>query len=86
MPEPLEDAAFSQKENEIGPIVQTNLGYHIIQVLEHNQAKQKSLDEVKDKIRENLIQIIKQEITENYVDEIKKKAKIVYYTTDATKK
>jgi len=86
MVKPFSDAAFSQKVNEIGPIVQTELGYHIIQVLEHNQAKQETLYEVKDKIREDLIQRKKGIAIGNYIDELKKKAKIVYHTTEAKKK
>ena len=34
-----EDAAFGQEINAVGPVVETKFGYHIIQVLEHNQPK-----------------------------------------------
>jgi len=44
MVKPFEDAAFSQKKNDIGPVVETDFGYHIIQVLDHSQPKTQSLD------------------------------------------
>jgi len=78
MVKPFEDAAFSQKVNEIGPVVETQFGYHIIQVLEHNQAKQKSLDEVKDSIAETMKNRKRQESAQSYMDQLKQQAKIVY--------
>ena len=44
MVKPFDDAAFKQKEKEIGPVVQTDFGYHIIQVLEHTKPKTQPLD------------------------------------------
>ncbi|MDD4872768.1 MAG: peptidylprolyl isomerase, partial [Kiritimatiellae bacterium] len=35
MAKPFEDAAFAQATNVIGPVVETEFGYHIIQVMEH---------------------------------------------------
>jgi peptidyl-prolyl cis-trans isomerase C len=35
MQKPFEDAAFAQATNVIGPIVETEYGYHVIQVMEH---------------------------------------------------
>ena len=67
-------------------MVQTKFGYHIIQVIEHSEAKQKTLVEVKDKIKQTLDNQKKQEITKNYIAEIKEKAKIVYGTDDDSKK
>jgi len=78
MVKPFEDAAFGQKVNEIGPVIETQFGFHIIQVLEHNQAKQKLLDEVKGPIAETLKNRKSQESAQNYMDQLKKKAKIVY--------
>lgn len=78
MIKPFEDAAFSQKINDIGPVVETQFGYHIIQVLEHNQAKSKTLDDVKDKITETLNQQKKNQAIKDYIEGLKKNAKIVY--------
>ncbi|MFC1498965.1 peptidylprolyl isomerase [Verrucomicrobiota bacterium] len=39
MKKPIEDAAFSQEVNTIGPIIKTDEGYHIIQTLEHNKTQ-----------------------------------------------
>lgn len=85
MAKPFEDAAFSQKVNDIGPIVQTKFGYHIIQVLEHNQPTEKKLDEVKENISEGLVAKKKQEFAVNYITNLKEKAKIVYPTADTPK-
>ena len=73
-----EDAAFSQKANEIGPVVDTKFGHHIIQVLEHNPAKSKSLDEVKDQISGTLQQQAQGKAIKEYIDGLKKQAKIEY--------
>ena len=47
---PFEDAAFSQEKNVIGPVITTEYGYHIIQVMDRKPPKTIALDEVKDKI------------------------------------
>lgn len=78
MVKPFEDAVFKQEVKAIGPIVETEFGYHIIQVLEHSQPKTRSLDEVKDDIAKTIGQQRKQEAAERYITELKSKAKIVY--------
>ncbi len=50
MVKPFEDAAFTQKPNEIGNLVTTEFGFHIVQVLEKQPAHLQSLDEVKPAI------------------------------------
>jgi peptidyl-prolyl cis-trans isomerase C len=78
MVKPFEDAAFTQEINAIGPVVETPFGYHIIQVLERNQPKTKSLPEVKDTIANDLQQKQLQEDAAKYIAELKSKANIVY--------
>jgi peptidyl-prolyl cis-trans isomerase D len=49
-----EKVAFSLKPKEISDIVTTTYGYHIIQVLEHEQAHIKPFDEVKTALADEL--------------------------------
>jgi peptidyl-prolyl cis-trans isomerase C len=81
-----EDAAFTQKTNEIGPVVETRFGYHVIQVLEHNKAMSKSLDEARNEIEKTLEQQKKQKAVKNYVAGLREKAKIVYGSGGKSKK
>jgi peptidyl-prolyl cis-trans isomerase C len=80
MVKPFENAAFTQEKNAIGPVVETNYGYHIIQVLEHLSSKTMSLDETtKAKIAAFLQQQKQQEIFEDLVKKLRAKANIVVY-------
>ena len=76
---PFEDAAFSQEKNKIGPVVSTQFGHHVIQVLGHNPGKTVSLDEVKDKIAKHLEQQKQTEMFSQTTDRLRKKAVITYY-------
>lgn len=78
MVKPFEEAAFSQKVNEIGPVIETKFGYHIIQTLEHNQARTKSLDDAKGRIKETLKNRKKQQALKSYITQLREKATIVY--------
>lgn len=71
-----EKAAFAQKVNEIGPVVETKFGYHIVQVLERQEAKTKELDEAKGEITNQLKQQKQAASFEQYIDGLKAKAKI----------
>ena len=78
MVKPFEDAAFTQKINDIGPVVETQFGFHIIQVLERTPAKSKKLEEVKPEIIKSLQEQNKQKAIKDYIDGLIKKATIVY--------
>jgi peptidyl-prolyl cis-trans isomerase C len=79
MVKPFEDAAFSQKKDEIGPVVETDFGYHIIQVLEKSSSKTMNLDsEAKEKITAFLTQQKQQEAFDRLVKGLREKARIVY--------
>jgi peptidyl-prolyl cis-trans isomerase C len=80
MAKPFENAAFSQEKNAIGPVVETEYGYHIIQVLEHNQPTTMSLDQnKKERISLFLEQQKQQDAFQNLVKSLKAKAKIAQY-------
>jgi parvulin-like peptidyl-prolyl isomerase len=66
--------------------VTTPFGYHLIQVLEHTQATNKPLEEVKTEIQEALTNQKKQQMATNYLAELRKKAKIIDATDEVSKK
>jgi peptidyl-prolyl cis-trans isomerase C len=73
---PFEEAAFTQKIGEIGPIVETQFGYHIIKVTEHDDAKMLPFDEVKEKLTEVMVQQDQRKAAEDYVETLKAAANI----------
>jgi parvulin-like peptidyl-prolyl isomerase len=80
MVKPFEDAAFSQKKNEIGPVVETDFGYHVIQVLEKNSPKTMTLDgDTKGKISAFLTQQKQQQAFDALLKNLREKARVVYY-------
>lgn len=79
MVEPFSKAAFSMKPNTISDnLVKTQYGYHIIMVTDRMAAGKDSFDDVKKEIMMKLEQDKKVEVFENFVEDIKKNAKIEY--------
>jgi peptidyl-prolyl cis-trans isomerase C len=76
---PFEDAAFSQKKDAIGPIITTEYGYHIIQVLERKPVKTIAFDEVKDKISAYMEQQKQLKAINSILQKLKENAKIIIY-------
>jgi len=73
-----EDAAFTQEKDAIGPVVTTEYGHHIIQVLERKPGSAVKLDEVKDKIAQYLEQQKQAEAFARMTARLKKNAVIIY--------
>jgi peptidyl-prolyl cis-trans isomerase C len=74
-----EEAAFSQEKNVIGPVVKTEFGYHIIQVIDHQQAKMTPLADVQGKISSYLEQQKQTEAFGKLIQKLRKQAIIMTY-------
>ncbi|HNQ62567.1 MAG TPA: peptidyl-prolyl cis-trans isomerase [Syntrophorhabdaceae bacterium] len=72
-----ESAAFKLKKvGEKSGIVQTKFGYHIIRLEGVKPPSYVPVDEVKDFIRQKILQEKQSELLEKYIDNLKKSAKI----------
>jgi parvulin-like peptidyl-prolyl isomerase len=80
MVQEFEDAVFSQKKDEISEPVKSAYGYHIIQVTSITEAKQYTLDEVKEEIKTTLLSDAKSKAWQAWVDAQKVKIGVVYAT------
>lgn len=69
---PFEKAAFGQKVDDVGPVIETDFGYHIVQVLEHNPPSVLT----REKARAKLAGKNKQEVLQQLLRTLKAKARI----------
>jgi peptidyl-prolyl cis-trans isomerase C len=69
-----EEAAFRLKEGELSVVVKTQYGYHILKGGAHVTAVE-PFDEVKDRIRQSLVQQKQQETFMAFMADLEKKAK-----------
>ena len=76
MVKPFEDAAFSQPIGEIGPIVETDFGFHIIKVVERKEAGERKFDDVKADLKKYLDNNRKSKIVDDYIDAFRNKTEI----------
>jgi len=78
MEEPFEKAVFALQVGQVGDIVQTRYGYHIIKVTDRRPARQIPFKEARDSIIAQLKEAKKAEIAREYINSLKAAAKIVY--------
>jgi peptidyl-prolyl cis-trans isomerase C len=74
-----EDAAFSQENNVIGPVITTEYGYNIIKVIEHNKGKTITLAEAEKEISNILVEQKQMEALNSLIKRLRENAKIVIY-------
>ena len=80
MVKPFEDAALSQEKNAIGPVVETDFGFHIIQVLDHQASQVVKLDtDTKQRINAYLESQKRQGAFDGILKRLKAAANIVVY-------
>jgi peptidyl-prolyl cis-trans isomerase D len=70
-----EKAAFSQPKGQVGDLVKSSYGFHIIRVDDRQDAHLKTLDEVKDQIEPILKQQKAQELAQKQADDLATAAK-----------
>ena len=82
MVEPFASTAFSLPPNKISELVKTQYGYHIIKVTDRMEAGKEPFEKVKDRIKVFLINKNQVTVLENFVESLKKNAKIEYVNPD----
>lgn len=73
-----EEAAFSLTKDEISEPIKSSYGYHIIQVTGITAAKQSTLDEVKEAIESNLLNLKKNEAWAEWLTNAKTELGVTY--------
>jgi peptidyl-prolyl cis-trans isomerase D len=78
----LEDAVFRLKANEIGDVVQSQFGYHVVRVTGIQPAKVRPLEEVRKEIA---AEIAKQKGTKKFAEAAESFSNMVYEQSDSLK-
>lgn len=73
------DGAMQLKNGEVSSPVKTQFGYHIIKMIKREEKPVKPLTEIKDQIKNDLLDKKKNDLWSNKLKEIKDKAKINIY-------
>ena len=71
-----EDAAFSQPVGSVGEIVETQFGFHLIKVTEHQDAKATDFNEAKTRISDILYSQKQQDVVKEYVEGLRTQADV----------
>jgi len=76
MVQAFEQAAFGLKPGQTSDIVETPFGYHIIRVSEAKAGRDLNYDEVKAQIDDYLKQQLRDQKSQEFVDQLKAKSKV----------
>lgn len=74
---PLEDPVFSAQQGTLTPIIESEFGYHLFNIIEHKPAGVAPLDDAgRTRIKTYLENVAKQDVTRKHLDVLKTKVKI----------
>jgi peptidyl-prolyl cis-trans isomerase C len=79
MVKPFEEVAFKLAPDEVSDIVETEFGYHLIKVLDHQAEVDPSFDKIQPKIMSILFSEELQKKLHPYVENLRKNAKVEIY-------
>ena len=82
MVKPFEEAAFTQPVGELGPIVETDFGFHIIKVTNRSEAGRMTFEDVKEDLKKYLENNRKNEVVQKFVGDLRDKAKVETFLPD----
>lgn len=71
-----EKAAFTQKVGDVGEIVETKFGYHLIKVTKKTKSGQRKFEDVKEELTRQLDAPKRQKTMQDYITGLESKAKI----------
>lgn len=80
MVKPFEDAAYSMKPGEISPVIETDFGYHVIQLVEVRGGQKKPFAEVKGEIE---AEVRRAEAQRRYAEAAEQFSNLVYEQPDS---
>ena len=85
MVKPFEEKAFSMKPGEVSDVVETQFGYHLIEVIDIKPASVVPFSEVQERIKKFLEQQKTQAEMFKYIEELRKTAKVeTFLKTEST--
>jgi peptidyl-prolyl cis-trans isomerase D len=82
MVKPFEDAAYAMKKGDISDLVQSDFGFHIIQLTDIKSAKQRSFEEAKPELME---EVKKQQAQKKFAEAAETFTNAVYEQSDSLK-
>ncbi len=71
-----DEVAFSTKVGEISAPVKTQFGYHIVKVTDHKEASTRPFEEIKEELRQQLLQKKQMEVMKGYVEKLHKQYEV----------
>jgi len=81
----LDEAFFSLKTGQVGPVVHSDYGFHVIKAIDHKPAEARTLEESTPEIQRRLFDVKAAHLMRDCLNEMRAKAIIVVRSTPAKK-